>query len=85
MTLQECYDKMGGDYADVSARLRSEKLVQRFAFKFLDDKSYEMFCAMMAEKNYEEAFRGRAYHQGRMSKPFLCAAAENQQRNVRRA
>ena len=53
MTLQECYDKMGGDYADVSARLRSEKLVQRFAFKFLDDKSYEMFCAMMAEKNYE--------------------------------
>lgn len=57
MTLQECYDKMGGDYADVSARLRSEKLVQRFAFKFLDDKSYEMFCTMMAEKNYEEAFR----------------------------
>ncbi len=57
MTLQECYAAMGGDYADVAARLCSDKLVQKFILRFLDDKSYEMFCTSMEEKNYEEAFR----------------------------
>jgi len=57
MTLQECYAAMDGDYEGVLARLRSERLVQKFMLKFLDDKSYEMFFSMMAEKNYEEAFR----------------------------
>ncbi len=57
MTLQECYTALGGDYEGVTARLRGERLVRKFVLKFLDDKSYELFCAMMAEKNYEEAFR----------------------------
>lgn len=57
MTLQECYQALGGDYEEVLARLRSERLVKKFVLKFLNDKSYELFCAMMAEKNEEEAFR----------------------------
>lgn len=57
MTLQECYAAMGGDYEDVAKRLPSEKLIQKFVLKFLDDKSYKLFCDSMAEKNYEEAFR----------------------------
>lgn len=57
MTLQECYAALGGDYEGVTARLRGERLVRKFALKFLSDKSYELFIAMMAEKNYEEAFR----------------------------
>lgn len=57
MTLEECYARMGGNYEDVIGRLRSERLVQRFALKFLDDHSYELLCKSMAEKNYEEAFR----------------------------
>ncbi len=57
MTLQECYAAMGGDYADVTSRLRSESLVQKFMLRFLDDRSYELFCTSMEEKNYEEAFR----------------------------
>lgn len=57
MTLQECYAEIGGDYEDVTARLRSERLVQKFLLRFLEDTSYELFCTSMKEKNYEEAFR----------------------------
>lgn len=57
MTLQECYAAMGGNYADVLSRLPSERLVQKFVFKFLDDPSYDLLCAAMEAKNYEEAFR----------------------------
>jgi len=57
MTLQDCYAAMGGDYADVSARLRSDRLVQKFILKYLDDQSFNLLCAAMAEKNPDEAFR----------------------------
>lgn len=57
MTIEECYTALGGDYEDVIARLRSERLVRKFALKFLDDKSYELFCTTMEQRNYEEAFR----------------------------
>jgi len=57
MTLQECYAAMGGDYADVAARLRSERLVQKFLLKYLNDQSFDLLCSAMAEKDPEEAFR----------------------------
>ena len=40
MTLKECYDALGGDYDEAMGRLRSERLVQKFVLKFLDDGSY---------------------------------------------
>lgn len=57
MTLQECYAAMGGDYASVVARLHSEKLIQKFVLRFLEDGSYELLRTSMEEKNYDEAFR----------------------------
>ena len=57
MTLQECYAALGGDYDDALGRLRSERLVNKFVLRFLDDKSYDLLCAAMEAKNYEEAFR----------------------------
>ena len=57
MTLQECYAAMGGNYDDVMGRLRSERLVQKFVLKFLDDGSYELLCGSFASGNWEEAFR----------------------------
>ncbi len=57
MTLRECYAAMGGDYDEVSARLRSDRLVQKFVIKYLDDPSFDALCLAMNEKNYEEAFR----------------------------
>lgn len=57
MTLKDCYAAMGADYGDVLGRLRSERLIQKFVLKFLDDGSYELLCRSLEEGNQEEAFR----------------------------
>ncbi len=57
MTLQECYQAMEANYDDVLGRLRSERLIQKFMLKFLDDGSYDLLCASMDSGNLEDAFR----------------------------
>ena len=57
MTLKECYAAMGSDYDDVMGRLRTERIVQKFVLKFVDDKSFELLQKSLEEQNYEEAFR----------------------------
>ena len=57
MTLTECYSAMGANYADVLGRLRSERLVQRFVLKFLDDGSYALLRDSLENGSMEEAFR----------------------------
>ena len=57
MTLKECYAALGGDYEDVVSRLRSERLVQKFALKFLEDGSYDLLCTSMENGAQEDAFR----------------------------
>ena len=57
MTLRECYAALGGDYDAALGYLRSEKLVNKFVLRFLDDKSHDLLCTAMESKNYEEAFR----------------------------
>ena len=57
MTLQECYQALEGDYADVSARLPSERLVQKFVLKFLADPSYELLMTSLQGGDVSEAFR----------------------------
>lgn len=57
MTLKECYNTFGGDYESVLGRLISERLVQKFAVKFLDDKSFDILKESLESGNYEEAFR----------------------------
>lgn len=57
MTLQDCYEQLGGNYQDVMSRLGSERLVQRFMFKFLDDNSYALLAQALSDKDYETAFR----------------------------
>lgn len=57
MNLKECYIKFGGDFDGVMGRLRREQLVEKFLFKFLDDKSFGMFETAMSNQNYDEALR----------------------------
>lgn len=57
MTLKECYEALGGGYDEVISRLRSERLVQKFALKFLDDGSYRLLCDSLEAGDREEAFR----------------------------
>ena len=57
MNLRECYETIGGDYDEVLGRLYSERLVQKFVLKFLDDKSYELLQNSMEAGDRETAFR----------------------------
>lgn len=57
MDLQECYQRLGGDYENILKRFRREKMIEKFCFKFLDDPSYATYLDKMKEQEYEEALR----------------------------
>lgn len=57
MNLKDCYEKFGGDFDSVMGRLGRESLIQKFVYKFLDDKSFNLFETSMDSKNYDEALR----------------------------
>lgn len=57
MTLRECYAQLNGDFEGTLGRLCSEKLVERFALKFLADDSYALLEEAIAVGNYNDAFR----------------------------
>jgi len=57
MTLQECYIALDGDFADVKGRLPTDRMVQKFVLKFLNDPSYQLLCDSLEADNYADAFR----------------------------
>ncbi len=57
MNLKDCYMSCGGNFDSVLERLRREQTVQKFVYKFLDDKSFELFETSMEKKDYKEALR----------------------------
>ena len=57
MTVEECYQKMGGDYGEISHRFPSDMFIKKFAIKFLDDPSFSDLEKYLAQGNVEEAFR----------------------------
>ena len=57
MTIQECYQMLGGNFADVEKRLPSVSLVTKFITKFLDDSSFSQLCRTMQAGQRGEAFR----------------------------
>lgn len=57
MTLQACYEALGGNYDAVRGRLMSERLVQKFMLKFLDEGSFKELMDAVQAKDGEAAFR----------------------------
>ena len=57
MTIEECYQEMDGNYAEVSKRLPSTRLIEKFIVKFLEDGSFETLCGELQAGNRAEAFR----------------------------
>ena len=57
MTIQECYQQLGGDLAEVQTRLPSVSLVAKFIAKFLNDSSFSELCQALQEGRRTEAFR----------------------------
>lgn len=56
MTLEECYEKIGGDYGDVLTRLDSRELVLKYLRRVPDDGSYEKLRSAMRNRRVKEAF-----------------------------
>lgn len=57
MTIQECYEKAGGDYNEILHRFMSENMVHKFVLKFPKDDNMSLFEESWAKKDYETAFR----------------------------
>lgn len=58
MTIQECYEAIGGDYEAVYQRMmKKEALIMKFTKKFLNDSSYKNLKDNLSAGNVEEAFR----------------------------
>jgi HPt (histidine-containing phosphotransfer) domain-containing protein len=57
MTVKECFDSMGADYEEIIGRLGTEERIQRFLLKFPNDKSFELLCTSIKQKNMSDAFR----------------------------
>ena len=57
MSLRTCYEALGGNLDSVLGRLPSERLVQKFVLKFLNEGSYGELMAAIQAKDGEAAFR----------------------------
>jgi chemotaxis protein histidine kinase CheA len=57
MNVQECYEAMGGDYADAQSRLRTEERIRRFLLKVPNDPSYQLLCDSLEKGDVAETFR----------------------------
>ena len=57
MTMEQCYARMGGCFAEVSARLPDTSLVEKFVRKFPEDPSYAQLKQALADDCLADAFR----------------------------
>lgn len=57
MTIEECYNTLGGNYKNALSRLMNDTLIKRFVLKFPADKSFENMVAAMNAGDTETAFR----------------------------
>lgn len=51
--IQDAYNQIGADFSDVLRRFTSEKLIVRFAEKFLEDGSFDQLCEALRSGNAE--------------------------------
>ena len=57
MTIEELYQKLGGDYPNVCRRLPGRRFVERFLRRYLTDDSAENLLAALKAGDSEESFR----------------------------
>ena len=78
MTIEQCYAVIGGSYAEVSRRLPSRQLVEKFARKFPEDPSYAELIDAVVAGDRDTAFRAAHTLKGvaaNLSFSRLCASA----------
>lgn len=57
MTTEECYEKIGGNYAETYGRFGDDVLIKRFAIKFISDKSFQSLEESMAKNDTQAKFQ----------------------------
>ena len=54
MTIKDFYDSIGGNYAAIIARMKTDDRICKFLKMFLQDKSYESLLQAMSEEKVKE-------------------------------
>lgn len=57
MNTQEVYTQLHGNYADAKSRLMTDKLIEKFLLKFLNDPTYQQLIDAVEAGNIEDSFR----------------------------
>lgn len=57
MTIEQCYQALGGDFRRVSARLPGKGFVERFLPRYLEDDSAQKLLLALSSGDAQEAFR----------------------------
>ena len=57
MTLEQCYEQLHGNYAEVISRLMSDRLVDKFVLKFLDEPTMGQLREAIKGGVHDEVFR----------------------------
>lgn len=57
MNPQEVYTQLHGCYADAKSRLMTDKLIEKFLLKFLNDPTYQQLLDALATGNRQDTFR----------------------------
>lgn len=57
MTLKECYQQMGGDYAEAITQLHNEPFMHRCILKFVRDRNYQKLRDALSASDVDAAFR----------------------------
>ena len=56
MTVQECYNAIGGDYQDALRRLGADERIKKFLLMFIKDHNFSDLKTALAQDDYEAAF-----------------------------
>ncbi len=57
MNVQELFTQLHGSYTDAKSRLMSDRLIEKFVVKFLDDPTYQQLLDSITSGDKEQAFR----------------------------
>lgn len=76
MTVQELYERVGGDYEAAKRVLPMDKLIEKFVLKFLDDNSFDKLLAGWESKDPAAIFDGAHATKGVCANLGLTALSE---------
>ena len=57
MTVQECYNKMNGNYGEVLERLGMDRIIEKFLLKFPKDESMNQLLDAIKDGDIEGSFK----------------------------